>query len=85
MMELSELLQHTQIAVPVALVIFCAVLVFTFGFRKAEQPSFAQLSSVVEAERKTQTKKKSKSKEKVMKKIFFSFIDCLFKHCYGLI
>lgn len=62
---MSALLQHTQYAIPVGLVLVCAVLVFVFGFKKAEQPPFAHFSTISDPERKAQTKKKSKSKEKV--------------------
>ncbi|XP_063995068.1 DNA ligase 1-like [Diachasmimorpha longicaudata] len=63
-MDVSILLQHIQYAVPVGLVLVCAVLVFAFGFKNAEQPPFAQLSAVSDAERKQATKKRSKIKEK---------------------
>ncbi|XP_011304765.1 uncharacterized protein DDB_G0286299 [Fopius arisanus] len=63
-MDVSLLLQHIQYAVPVALVLVCAVLVFAFGFKNAEQPPFAQLSAVSDADRKQANKKRSKIKEK---------------------
>ena len=65
-MDASLVLQYSQYAIPVGIVLVCAVLVFSFGFRKAEQPPFAQLSAAAEAaERKHSNKKRSKTKDKV--------------------
>ncbi|XP_012535722.1 protein PXR1 [Monomorium pharaonis] len=59
------LLQHSQYAyaIPVGIVLICAILVFVFGFKKAEQPPFAQLSVSSDADRKL-TKKRGKIREK---------------------
>lgn len=61
--HIGLLLQHSQYvyAIPVGIVLVCAILVFAFGFKKAEQPPFAQLSDV---DRKL-TKKRGKVREKV--------------------
>lgn len=61
--HIGLLLQHSQYvyAIPVGIVLVCAILVFVFGFKKAEQPPFAQLSDV---DRKL-TKKRGKVREKV--------------------
>lgn len=64
-MDVSLLLQHIQYAVPVGIVLVGVILVFTFGFKNAEQPQFAQLSAVSDIDRKQASKKKSKIKEKV--------------------
>lgn len=57
--------QYGLYAGPAAVILVSVVLVFVFGFRKAEQPPFAHLSGVVDADAKNKNKKKSKSKEKV--------------------
>ncbi|XP_066598976.1 uncharacterized protein AH6.3-like [Prorops nasuta] len=57
-----QVLQYTQYAVPVGIVLLCAVLVFVFGFKKAEQPPFAQLSTS-DVDRKL-GKKRGKVREK---------------------
>lgn len=64
-MDVSLLLQHSQYALPVGIVLVCAILVFVFGFKKAEQPPFAQLSVSSDVDRKFANKKRSKIKEKV--------------------
>lgn len=65
-MDVALLLEHTQYAVPVAMVLVCAVLVFVFGFKKAEQPPFSQLAAGLESDsKKAIAKKRSKTKEKV--------------------
>ena len=65
-MDVSLLLQQFQYAIPVGIVLVCAVLVYAFGFKNAAEPPFAQLSTVVDAERKQAGKKRStKIKEKV--------------------
>ncbi|KAK0087994.1 hypothetical protein PV325_013543 [Microctonus aethiopoides] len=63
-MDASLLIQHFQYAIPVGIVLVCAVLVFVFGFKNAEQPPFAHLSAVSDVERKQANKKRSKIKEK---------------------
>ncbi|XP_029676858.1 DNA ligase 1-like isoform X1 [Formica exsecta] len=59
------LLQHSQYvyAVPVGVVLVFAILVFAFGFKKAEQPPFAQLSAGSDVDRKF-AKKRGKVREK---------------------
>ncbi|GAB1859095.1 hypothetical protein CAJAP_00089 [Camponotus japonicus] len=59
------LLQHSQYvyAVPVGVVLVLAILVFAFGFKKAEQPPFAQLSAGSDVDRKL-AKKRGKIREK---------------------
>ncbi|CAK9822966.1 hypothetical protein ANTRET_LOCUS1394 [Anthophora retusa] len=63
-MDVSLLLQQSQYALPVGIVLICAILVFVFGFKKAEQPPFAQLSAGSDVDRKFANKKRSKIKEK---------------------
>ncbi|XP_076233641.1 uncharacterized protein LOC143178725 [Calliopsis andreniformis] len=63
-MDISLLLEHSQYALPVGIVLVCAILVFVFGFKKAEQPPFAQLSTGSDVDRKFASKKRSKIKEK---------------------
>ncbi|XP_015590846.1 uncharacterized protein AH6.3 isoform X2 [Cephus cinctus] len=63
-MDVSLLLQHSQYAIPVGIVLVCAILVFVFGFKNAEQPPFAQLSSSSDVDRKLAGKKRSKIREK---------------------
>lgn len=58
------LFQHLQYALPVGVVLVGAILVFVFGFKKAEQPPFAQLSVGSDVDRKFANKKRSKIKEK---------------------
>ncbi|XP_076634730.1 uncharacterized protein LOC143348429 [Colletes latitarsis] len=62
-MDVNQLLQHSQYALPVGVVLLCAILVFVFGFKKAEQPPFAQLSAGGDVDRKI-AKKRTKIKEK---------------------
>lgn len=64
--HIGLLLQHSQYvyAIPVGIVLVCAILVFAFGFKKAEQPPFAQLSAGSDVERKL-AKKRGKVREKV--------------------
>ncbi|XP_029168863.1 DNA ligase 1-like [Nylanderia fulva] len=59
------LLQHSQYvyAVPVGIVLIFAILVFAFGFKKAEQPPFAQLSAGSDVDRKL-ARKRGKVREK---------------------
>lgn len=66
--QIGLLLQHSQYvyAIPVGIVLVCAILVFTFGFKKAEQPPFAQLSAGSDVDRKL-AKKRGKVREKVSK------------------
>ncbi|XP_012271744.1 uncharacterized protein PF11_0207 [Orussus abietinus] len=63
-MDAALLLQHTQYAVPVGIVLVLAVLVFAFGFKNAEQPPFGQLSAVADLERKQAGKKRVRTREK---------------------
>lgn len=46
------------------IVLVCAILVFVFGFKKAEQPPFAQLSAGSDVDRKLVSKKRGKIREK---------------------
>lgn len=64
--HIGLLLQHSQYvyAIPVGIVLVCAILVFAFGFKKAEQPPFAQLSAGSDVDRKL-AKKRGKVREKV--------------------
>lgn len=64
--HIGLLLQHSQYvyAIPVGIVLICAILVFAFGFKKAEQPPFAQLSSGSDVDRKL-ARKRGKIREKV--------------------
>ncbi|XP_050450646.1 DNA ligase 1-like isoform X2 [Cataglyphis hispanica] len=57
------LLQHSQYvyAVPVGVVLVFAILVFAFGFKKAEQPPFAQLSAGSDVDRKFAKKRGKKA------------------------
>lgn len=64
-MDVNLLLQHSQYALPVGVVLLFAILVFVFGFKKAEQPPFAHLSVSSDVDRKFANKKRSKIKEKV--------------------
>ncbi|XP_071579293.1 uncharacterized protein [Temnothorax nylanderi] len=63
--HIGLLLQHSQYvyAIPVGIVLVCAILVFAFGFKKAEQPPFAQLSASSDVDRKL-GKKRGKVREK---------------------
>ncbi|KAL0123219.1 hypothetical protein PUN28_007670 [Cardiocondyla obscurior] len=63
--HIGLLLQHSQYvyAIPVGIVLVCAILVFVFGFKKAEQPPFAQLSAGSDVDRKF-AKKRGKVREK---------------------
>ncbi|XP_020290224.1 DNA ligase 1-like isoform X2 [Pseudomyrmex gracilis] len=65
MEHVGLLLQHSQYvyAIPVGIVLICAILVFVFGFKKAEQPPFAQLSASSDVDRKF-GKKRTKTREK---------------------
>lgn len=76
-MDVTLLLQHSQYAIPIGIVLICAILVFAFGFKKAEQPPFAQLSDV---DRKLSNKKRGKTKDKVGRqfRLFLSFKILLF-------
>ena len=69
--HIGLLLQHSQYvyAIPVGIVLICAILVFAFGFKKAEQPPFAQLSSGSDVDRKL-SRKRGKIREKVSKMSF---------------
>lgn len=58
---IRELSNQYVLYIPMALVIFGAILVFTFGFKAPEQPPFDKLSS---DDRKSAGKKR-KIKEKV--------------------
>lgn len=67
-MELiSELLVSNQLAlyIPVALVLVGALLVFTFGFRSAEQPPFDKISLITAADDRKSATKKRKLKDRV--------------------
>lgn len=59
---LQEVSNQYVLYIPVALVIVVAILVFTFGFKSAEQPPFDKLTS----EDRKSTGKKKKIKEKVI-------------------
>ncbi|XP_011707562.1 PREDICTED: DNA ligase 1-like [Wasmannia auropunctata] len=64
--HVALLLQHSQYyayAIPVGIVLVCAILVFVCGFKKAEQPPFAQLSAGSDVDRKS-GKKRGKVREK---------------------
>ncbi|XP_012218353.1 nucleolar protein 58-like [Linepithema humile] len=61
--QIGLLLQQYVYAIPVGIVLVCAILVFAFGFKKAEQPPFAQLSAGSDVDRKL-TKKRGKVREK---------------------
>ncbi|XP_063238876.1 uncharacterized protein DDB_G0283697-like [Bacillus rossius redtenbacheri] len=61
-MELYEVV-NTQYAFPVGVVLICAVLVFTFGFKSVEQPVFPHLSHTAD-DRKQTAGKKRKVKDK---------------------
>lgn len=63
-MDIGALLSRSQYALPVGIVLVCAILVFAFGFKKAEQPPFAQLSAGSDVDRKSAGKKRGKIKEK---------------------
>ncbi|XP_046737434.1 triadin-like [Diprion similis] len=63
-MDVDALLQHSQYAIPIGIVLACAILVFVFGFKNAEQPPFAQLTSGSDVDRKPAGKKRNKIKEK---------------------
>lgn len=58
---LQEVSNQYLLCIPVALVIVVGILVFTFGFKSAEQPPFDKLTS----EDRKSTGKKKKIKEKV--------------------
>lgn len=60
-MELSEVV-NTQYAFPVGVVLICAVLVFAFGFKSAEQPAFAQLTYTGDDRKPAGKKRKTKDK-----------------------
>lgn len=84
MEHVGLLLQHSQYvyAIPVGIVLICAILVFAFGFKKAEQPPFAQLSAGSDVDRKF-GKKRTKTREKVSEVTFgypllFSFHHAAF-------
>lgn len=59
---LQEVSNQYVLYIPVALVIVGAILVFTFGFKSAEQPPFDKLTN----EDRKSTGKKKKIKEKVI-------------------
>lgn len=59
---LQEVSNQYVLYIPVALVIVGAILVFTFGFKSAEQPPFDKLTT----EDRKSTGKKKKIKEKVI-------------------
>lgn len=61
-MELSEVV-NTQYAFPVGIVLICAVLVFVFGFKSAEQPAFAQLTYTGDDRKPAGKKRKIKEKK----------------------
>jgi len=61
-MELSEVV-NTQYAFPVGVVLICAVLVFAFGFKSAEQPAFAQLTYTGDDRKPAGKKRKIKDKK----------------------
>jgi hypothetical protein len=60
-MELAEVV-NTQYAFPVGFVLICAVLVFAFGFKSAEQPAFAHLTYTGDDRKPTGKKRKIKDK-----------------------
>lgn len=57
--------QYSVIATSVGVVVICAILVFVFGFKSAEEPAFDQLTYTGD-DRKPAGKKR-KLKEKVRK------------------
>nr|CAD7598619.1 unnamed protein product [Timema genevievae] len=61
-MELSEVV-NTQYAFPVGFVLICAVLVFAFGFKSAQQPEFAQLTHSSDDRKPAGKKRKVKDKK----------------------
>lgn len=61
-MELLEVV-NTQYAFPVGVVLICAVLVFVFGFKSAEQPAFAQLTYTGDDRKPAGKKRKVKDKK----------------------
>lgn len=65
-MDLNLVFGNLQYAVPVGVVLICALLVTVFGFKKAEQPRFSELFA---ADRKQAAKKRTKTRDKV------SFLD----------
>lgn len=74
-MDVGALLQHSQYAIPVGIVLVCAILVFVFGFKNAEQPPFAQLTSGSDVDRKPAGKKRNRIKEKVSEN-FIRIVGC---------
>lgn len=67
----QEISSQYMLYIPVALVIVGAILVFTFGFKSAEQPPFDKLSS----EDRKSAGKKRKIKEKVCNELSLIFIS----------
>jgi len=76
-MELSEVV-NTQYAFPVGVVLICAVLVFAFGFKSAEQPAFAQLTYTGD------DRKPAGKKRKIKDKVVFALLvnDTYFSNMY---
>jgi hypothetical protein len=60
-MDLSEFV-NIQYAIPVGVVLICAVLVFVFGFKSAEQPAFAHLTYTGDDRKPAGKKRKVKDK-----------------------
>lgn len=73
-MDVNTLLPYVSYAVPVGIILISVVLVYVVGFKKAEQPPFAHLSGVVDADAKNKSKKKSKNKDKVRFLSLFFFL-----------
>ncbi|KAJ9580274.1 hypothetical protein L9F63_004087 [Diploptera punctata] len=61
-MELSEVV-NKDYAFPIGVVLICAVLVFAFGFKSAEQPAFAQLTYTGDDRKPAGKKRKIKDKK----------------------
>ena len=82
-MELSEVV-NTQYAFPVGVVLICAVLVFAFGFKSAEQPAFAQLTYTGDDRKPAGKKRKIKDKvvfALLVNDIYFSNADLVYLYC----
>lgn len=67
-MELVAQLINNQFAlyIPVALVLVCAILVFAFGFKSAEQPPFDKLSASNDDRKPAGKKRKTKEKVRII-------------------
>lgn len=84
-MELVNQLANNQLVmyIPVALVLACAILVFAFGFKSAEQPAFDKLSALSDDRKPAGKKRKIKEKvrknlnENVLNKQIYVQVACL--------